>query len=143
MNNFFFQYSAFIHTSVVCNKTKPESAVVRKKKYRWTAWRLSSNLRVFLGATAVQMIIITIKCKWGTLNQIYVKYKPVEINFVCLLEFAYCKVLEMPLQHSSVLPSTGAALVTTTSLIQWALQCGISFICFLCGFFWCFFFFYP
>lgn len=22
---FFFQYSAFIHTSVVCNKTKPES----------------------------------------------------------------------------------------------------------------------
>ena len=58
------------------------------------------------------------------------KYKPVEVNFVCLLEFAFCKALAVPLQHSSTLPSTGALLVTTTAPTQQALQCSISFICF-------------
>lgn len=61
------------------------------------------------------------------------KYKPVEINFVHLLEFACCMVLAMPLQHSNVLPSTGTVSHNDCSdTVGSAMQ---YFFCFLCGVF--------
>lgn len=63
--------------------------------------------------------------RWqGILSWIYGKYKPVEDNFVRVLEFAFCPELAVP-QHSSTPPSTGALLVMTSPPAQQALECGI------------------
>lgn len=75
------------------------------------------------------------KCKWGILNWVSVKYEPVEVNFVsagiCILQG-----LAEAAQRSSTLPSAGRELfVTTTAPTQQALQCSVSVILFSVGFF--------